>query len=163
TSSGIVDLHEVGNLGDHPLEDLAVLALDRAPDPAQAKRAQGVALPRVRPVLRLHLGDADLGHASASVAGAGLSTSGRSATAAVSVEGSDPSVEGSVPSVPFLASIPSTSAMVRPRNSATSRGSRSDCSPSTVAFTRLIGFWLPSDLESTSRMPASSSTARTPP
>ena len=33
----------------------------------------------------------------------------------------------------------------------------------TVAFTRLIGFWLPSDFESTSWMPASSSTARTPP
>ena len=32
-----------------------------------------------------------------------------------------------------------------------------------VAFTRLIGFWVPSDLDSTSWMPASSSTARTPP
>src|SRR3954468_8071644 len=32
-----------------------------------------------------------------------------------------------------------------------------------VAFTRLIGFCEPSDFESTSRMPASSSTARTPP
>ena len=32
-----------------------------------------------------------------------------------------------------------------------------------MALTRLIGFWLPSDFDSTSWMPASSSTARTPP
>ena len=32
-----------------------------------------------------------------------------------------------------------------------------------MAFTRLIGFWDPSDLERMSWIPASSSTARTPP
>ena len=50
-----------------------------------------------------------------------------------------------------------------PRSSATWRGSRSSCSAAIVALTRLIGFWLPSDFERTSWIPASSSTARTPP
>ena len=42
-------------------------------------------------------------------------------------------------------------------------GASASCRPSTVAFTRLIGFWVPRLFESTSRMPASSSTARTAP
>ena len=59
--------------------------------------------------------------------------------------------------------MPSTWRTVRPRSSATSLGLRSERRPSIVAFTRLMGFWEPSDFDSTSRMPASSSTARTPP
>ena len=42
-------------------------------------------------------------------------------------------------------------------------GRRRPVRPSIVALTRLIGFWVPIDFESTSRTPASSSTARTPP
>ena len=51
----------------------------------------------------------------------------------------------------------------RPRSSATSSGVRRPRRPSIVALTRLIGFWVPMLLVSTSRMPPSSSTARTPP
>src|SRR6185437_3615096 len=47
--------------------------------------------------------------------------------------------------------------------SATCSGVRRPCRPATVALTRLIGFCEPSDLERMSWMPASSSTARTPP
>ena len=53
--------------------------------------------------------------------------------------------------------------IVLPRCRATSSGRRRFLSPSTVAFAMLIGFVVPRLLASTSRMPASSSTARTPP
>ena len=58
---------------------------------------------------------------------------------------------------------PSTWLIDRPRSSPTSSGVRRPRSPSTVALTRLIGFWVPRLLERMSWMPASSSTARTPP
>ena len=44
-----------------------------------------------------------------------------------------------------------------------SRGRRSDCSPCTAAFTMLIWFEEPSDLDSMSLMPAHSISARTAP
>ena len=53
--------------------------------------------------------------------------------------------------------------IVLPRLRATSSGRRRCLSPSTVAFAMLIGFVVPRLFDSTSRMPASSSTARTPP
>src|ERR1700755_922627 len=53
--------------------------------------------------------------------------------------------------------------MEMPRSSATSSGVRSDSSPAIVALTRLIGFCEPRLLERMSWIPASSSTARTPP
>ena len=56
-----------------------------------------------------------------------------------------------------------TSPTVLPRARATSSGRRSDCSAFTVALAMLIGFVVPRLFASTSRMPASSSTARTPP
>ena len=49
-----------------------------------------------------------------------------------------------------------------PRSLATSSGVRSAFRPASVARTRLIGFDVPSDFARMSRMPASSSTARTP-
>ena len=58
---------------------------------------------------------------------------------------------------------PRTSLTLRPRSLATCSGRRRLVRPSIVALTRLIGFWVPMLFESTSRMPASSSTARTPP
>ena len=57
----------------------------------------------------------------------------------------------------------STSVIVLPRILATSSGRRSFFRPSTVAFAMLIGFVVPRLFASTSRIPASSSTARTPP
>ena len=57
----------------------------------------------------------------------------------------------------------STSAIDLPRWRATSSGRRSFARPSTVAFAMLIGFVVPRLFASTSRIPASSRTARTPP
>ena len=59
--------------------------------------------------------------------------------------------------------MPSTSATVLSRSAATSSGRRSALRPATVAATRFTGLEVPSDLLRMSRMPASSSTARTPP
>src|ERR687891_1133551 len=115
-----------------------VLALDGLADPAQAERAQRVALLAVGAVGRLDLLD-DEAHAS----------TGSSADT-VSV-------------APFSPPRPSTRSTDRPRSVATSSGRRRPCRPAIVAFTRLIGFWVPSDLERMSWIPASSSTARTPP
>ena len=53
--------------------------------------------------------------------------------------------------------------MLSPRSLPTSSGVRRPRSPATVALTRLIGFCVPRLLERMSWMPASSSTARTPP
>ena len=50
-----------------------------------------------------------------------------------------------------------------PRERATSSGRRSRLRPSTVALAMLIGLVVPRLFASTSRIPASSSTARTPP
>ena len=57
----------------------------------------------------------------------------------------------------------STSLIDLPRAFATSSGRRSWRSACSAAFSMLIGFVVPSDFASTSRMPPSSSTARTPP
>ena len=56
-----------------------------------------------------------------------------------------------------------TSAIVLPRSSATSSGRTSPRRPATVARVMLIGVVVPMLFARTSRIPASSSTARTPP
>src|SRR3954471_6766711 len=55
SSVSAIDPHQVGDLRQHPTQDLAVFLLARAADLAKAKRAQGVALLRVRAVGRLDL------------------------------------------------------------------------------------------------------------
>src|ERR687885_73734 len=124
------------DLVDHPAQLRGVLPLDGLADAAQAERAQRVALLAVGPVGRLDLLD-DQAHAST-----GSST---------------------VVVAPFSPPRPSTRSTDRPRSVATSSGRRRPCSPAIVAFTRLIGFCVPSDLERMSWIPASSRTARTPP
>ena len=64
---------------------------------------------------------------------------------------------------PFSRERPSTASTERPRSAAISSGLRRSIRPWIVALTRLIGFCEPSDLERMSWIPASSSTARTPP
>src|SRR3954471_18542303 len=118
--------------------------LRAASDLPEAERAKGVALLLVRAVRGLELRDAKrVGHYEASTG---------SAVSAVSAG-----------LAPLPSPVPSTSATDRPRSFATSSGERRFSSAVTVAFTRLIGFCDPSDFDSTSRIPASSSTARTPP
>src|SRR3954452_20995432 len=172
-SSAIGDLHEMADAVQHAPRLLVVLDLDRVADAAQAERAQRVELALVRAVARLdlrhlHSGFSSAAGASGSAAGASsASAAGASASASGSAAGA--SAAGSV-SAPLTDSppsgslvSPSTALTDRPRSSATSSGRRSCCSPVTVALTRLIGFWVPSDLLRMSWIPASSSTARTPP
>src|SRR3954451_7747493 len=138
-SSATVDLHQVAHGRDLALELRGVGALGGLADPAQAERAQGVPLLAARLVGRALLPDLEVG--------GGHQLEGASAGAAS----------------PFPASRPSTSRTVSPRSSATCSGLRRSLSACMVARTRLIGFWLPRLFESTSWIPASSSTARTPP
>src|SRR4051794_38243240 len=129
---------------DHAAQLRRVLALHGLADPAQPERAQRVALAPVGAVGGLDLGD-DQAHVTASAITSGES----SGSSAVSASAFGPR--------------PRTLSTDRPRSAATSSGLRRPCSPAIVAFTRLIGFWEPSDFERMSWIPASSSTARTPP
>src|SRR5450631_3207427 len=136
--------------------------LDRLADAAEPKRSQRVGLTLVGAVARFALGDGEGAHdddaAGDSPVSAGdslVSAVGAVVSAAGAVVSADPSA--------FSVVRPSTWLIDRPRSSATSRGVRSDSSPAIVALTRLIGFWEPRLLERMSWMPASSSTARTPP
>src|SRR3954468_2693882 len=129
----------------HPAQGLGVRPLDRLADPAQAERAQRVALAPVGAVGGLDLGDHERAHVTASAITAGSS--------------SDSSAVGSSGLPPR----PSTLSTDRPRSAAISSGLRRSCRPAFVALTRLIGVCEPSDLDRMSWIPASSSTARTPP
>src|SRR5262245_21628047 len=144
-----IDPHQVLHGLDEAAHGRVVLALDGAADLAEAERLERVVLLAARAVRGLHLGDGQLAHQ------AGASSD--SGTGSIL---SPPPPSSATLSRP---SRPSTSRTVSPRSWATWSGLRSSRSASTVAFTRLIGFWLPSDFDSTSWMPASSSTARTPP
>src|SRR5262249_46060182 len=141
-------LDEVPDLVDHPAHLGRILVLDGVADPPEPERAQRVELPLVAPVARLPLGDLDGAHASASAA-----SEAGSATASEAASPVDDSSAGR----------PRTALTERPGSSATSSGVRRDSSPAIVALTRLIGFCEPSDFERMSWIPASSSTARTPP
>src|SRR4051812_4931404 len=174
-SSAILDLHEVANPVHHAPDLLVVLDLDRLADLAQAERAQRLALGVIRAVLRLdlrHLHDSEASseEASASGSSAAAAAAGASGSALASVCASAPAPAP----FPFAgaaagassssdACSPSTMLTLRPRSSATSSGRRRPWRPAIVALTRLIGFWVPSDLLRMSWIPASSSTARTPP
>src|SRR6478609_1219261 len=148
----VIDLHQVAHAMQHPARLGGVLDVDRVADLAQAQRFQRPALLRVGPVRALDLchlhGVATSSSVGVSVAGASSASVG--APSRVSVAALSPPR-------------PRTWSMERPRSFATSSGVRRDCSPATVALTRLIGFCVPSDLLRMSWMPASSSTARTPP
>src|SRR4029450_12691372 len=127
-----------------------VLDLNGVVDPPQPERAQRVDLLAVGAVAAL-----DLRHLHA-----GSSSTATSASSAASV---GPLTPASVSAACLSPPRPRTPLIDRPRSSATSSGARTPCRPATAALTRLIGFCEPSDLERMSWMPASSSTARTPP
>src|SRR3954462_4203681 len=140
-SSAILDLHEVCDARDHPAQGLVVLLLGDAADLAQVQRTQRVALLGVCAVGRLDLLDLDRGHqmcpSGSSAAGSAETRAGSGGLDAASTCGGSPFSR--------FGSRPSTSAIVRPRSSATCFGSRRSIRPCIVAFTRLIGFWEPSD------------------
>src|SRR3954452_7996748 len=134
---------------DHAAQRLGVRPLNRLADAAQAERAQRVALAPVGAVGGLDLGDQKRAHATGS--SAGVSTA---ASAWITSTGS---------SSTGVLDRPRTLSTERPRSCAISSGLRRSWRPAMVALTRLMGFWEPSDFERMSWMPASSSTARTPP
>src|SRR3954464_3722834 len=80
SSVSAIDPHQVRDLRQHPAQDLAVFLLARAADLAKAKRAQGVALLRVRAVGRLDLRVLHGAHASTvSASASGSAAAGVSA------------------------------------------------------------------------------------
>src|SRR4051812_12780026 len=115
-----------------------VLHVDAVADPAQAERAQRVELALVRAVGGLELGD--LHDVAFPPAAAAISSASTPASASVPAIISAATSSLSPPR-------PSTRLIDRPRSSATSSGRRRPWRPATVALTRLIGFWEPSDLE----------------
>src|SRR3954453_3473067 len=139
---------------DHAAQRLGIGLLDRLADAAQPDRAQRVPLAAVRAVRRLDLGDDERAHGA--VTSAELSTT--SASVSVSA-GASPFATGWA----GAADKPRTLSTERPRSAAISSGLGRSCRPAIVALTRLIGFCEPSDFERMSWIPASSSTARTPP
>src|SRR4051794_12377787 len=146
--SSAIDLHQVRDPRDHAANDVALVAFGRPPDLAKTERFEGGALLGIRAVGGLDLGDAE-GRHHASVSGSavgGLAVGPAAAMASSEALESEPlpTANCELPASSFgFGSSPRTSAMVRPRSSATSRGFLRLCSPTTVAFTRLIGFWLP--------------------
>src|SRR4029450_7763227 len=134
----------MGDLPQHTGELRALLVLRGAADLAEAECAErAIVLPRLADAAA-HLGDLDGAHAVTSAA----SAAGSSATSAAGAS---------------TLRYGSTSEIVLPRSRATSSGRRSALRPATVALAMLIGFVVPRLFATPSRIPASSSTARTPP
>src|SRR4051794_31553823 len=103
---------------DHAAQRLGVRLLDRLADPAQADRAQRVALATVRPVRGLDLGDDERAHAGvASSDGVSASASAGASSAA----GASPLVASTTGGLPPR---PRTLSTDRPRSAAISSGLR---------------------------------------
>src|SRR3954451_1802592 len=78
-TSSAIDLHQVGHLGQHAPGHVVVFFLRGTANLAKPKRAQRVALLRVRPAGRLHLSELDGGH---QMCPSGSSASGSADTSA---------------------------------------------------------------------------------
>src|SRR5687768_3516732 len=137
------DRHEVTHGVDHAPDLGAVLLDDHVTDPLEAERAQGVALVRLAADGGLRLLDLQARHHCAPAACA-FAASMPSALALSNARGA-------------------MSSTAMPRRAATASGSSRERRAAIVACTMLIWFEEPSDLLSTSWMPAHSSTARTGP
>src|SRR5690606_9015219 len=118
---------------DHPPELRAVLLDDGVADPLQTQRTQGLAVHALAADTRLDLGHLELGHE--------VPASARALSIAA----------GAI------------SSRVLPRRAATDSGRSRSFRACTVAWTMLIALSEPSDLLSTSWIPAHSRTARTGP
>src|SRR6478752_8841545 len=140
-SVDLLDRHQVADGVDHAPDLGAVLLDDHVTDPLETQRAKGVALVLLAADAGLLLLDLEACHQEAT---SWLTPSGTSAFALSSAAGA-------------------TSSTGRPRRAATVSGSSRERRASTVACTMLIWLEEPSDLLSTSWMPAHSSTARTGP
>src|SRR5439155_17383711 len=137
-----VDTDEVADVQQHTGELWRVLVDGSTADLPEPERAQGAAMAPGLADPTTNLRHGDLRHQlspASTAAGTGRLSSFRRAGSG------------------------STSEIVLPRMRATSSGRRSFFSASTVALAMLIGFVVPRLFARMSRMPASSSTARTPP
>src|SRR5215208_252401 len=170
----LLHLYGVGDLSQHTGELRGVLVLDRPADLAEAERPQRAAVPLRLADLAPDLRDAQLAHCASLGPGSGsvpppcsvaLSWAGGCASGSTAI--TTASLSCCSADAPFSTAsgrrYGRTSEICLPRIRATSSGRRSRVSASTVAFAMLIGFVVPSDFARTLRMPASSSTARTPP
>ena len=157
-SLALLDLDQVAHGVQHAARLLCVLDLDGVADAAQAQRAQGVQLFAVGAVLGAALGD---GRASPS--GRGVSSADHGGSLGSRAALRRPRAAARPGHCGCSPPRPSTWSIDRPRSFATSSGVRRPRRPAIVALTRLIGFCVPRLLERMSWMPASSSTARTPP
>src|SRR4051812_42837118 len=133
-SVNLLDRHQVRDGVDHAPDLRAVVLDDGVVHPLEPQRAQSLALVALVADARLRLGDLELGHAA-------------------------PAPRARARSRPAGA----MSSSGRPRRAPASPGRKRWRSASTVACTMLIGLSEPSDFDSTSWMPAHSSTARTGP
>src|SRR5688572_22583282 len=143
--------HEMAYLAQHALQLRRVLVVRAATDLAEAERAQGTEVTIGLTDSTTHLRDLQLAHSLVSSVSAAPTTTSSASFAAACFAACAAAETGR------------TWAIVRPRIAATSSGRTSRLSPSTVARHMLIGFVVPRLFASTSRIPASSSTARVPP
>src|SRR5690349_313205 len=143
------DLDQMPYAADHAADLRGVVVVHLVAYAAQAQRSQRLPLLLVGAVARSPLGDLERAHELVSSAPSTGRVPDRSASWS--------ELDSPAPSSPR------TWLTDSPRSSATSSGVRSDSSPAIVALTRLMGFWEPRLLERMSWIPASSSTARTPP
>src|SRR6266540_4017672 len=145
------------HLAKHACEDRALVVLRSLPDLSEPERAQRPVMPLGLADLALHLRDLDLGHYDSSVAASSAGGTSRfppsPSTGPLSRTGASAAGAGDHGRI---------SEICLPRAFATSSGRRRFLSPSTAALSMLIGFVVPRLLARTSRIPASSSTARTP-
>src|SRR5208282_5752087 len=145
-SVDLLDGNQVAYGLDHAAELRPVRLHDHVADPAQAQRAQRLPLHPRAADPRLGLGDSQLCHdCSRSPAAAGPAAAVTAAARALSMAAG------------------ATCSIGRPRRAAISSGRFRLFSAATVAWITLIGFDEPRDRDSTSWMPAHSSTARTGP
>src|SRR5690242_7770686 len=133
-SINLLDGDEMPHRVDHPADLGAIFLDDDVANPLQAQRAQGVALVLLAADLRTDLCDLQVSHQA-------LTPAARARSRAAGA----------------------TSSIDSPRRAATSSGRSSPRSAATVACTTLIALSEPSDLLSTSWIPAHSRTARTGP
>src|ERR687897_1838985 len=133
-SVDLLDRDEMRHRVDHPADLGAVLLDDHVTEPLEAQAAQRVALVLLAADLRADLTDLQpLAH------------------------------QEPVPARARSRDAGATSSSGSPRRAATASGRSRPCRAATVACTMLIGLDEPSDLDSTSWIPAHSSTARTGP
>src|SRR5918995_781762 len=135
------DPDEVGDLGDHPADLRAIGQRVGLADATEAERPERAPVLGLGADPRAHLGDGDVGHHTCSGSSRARSLS---RYAWISAPGNSSSGD-------------------RPLSLATSSGRRSALSPAMVARATLMWLDEPSDLHSTSRMPASSRMARAAP